>query len=48
MLTRSGPGQYFSNDNCAIRGSQKFENTEVICGKATFTLLASEALLVYL
>ena len=48
MLTRSNVGQYFSDNNCAIRGYQRYETTQQTKGNARFTLKASEALLVLL
>ncbi|RHZ62021.1 glycosyl hydrolase family 79 C-terminal domain-containing protein [Aspergillus thermomutatus] len=41
-------GQTFANGTCAIQGTAVMETTTVSSGKATFTLGASEALLVYL
>lgn len=41
-------GQTFANGTCTIKGTQSVETTTVSGGKATFTLSASEALLVYL
>ena len=41
-------GQTFANGTCTIQGSAKTETTAVSSGRATFTLAASEALLVYL
>lgn len=41
-------GQTFSNGACAIEGTETFETTTVTNGQATFTVAASEALLVYL
>ncbi|KAH8694363.1 hypothetical protein BGZ61DRAFT_352180 [Ilyonectria robusta] len=41
-------GQYFSNDNCAILGKQKYEHFKVSKGKAKIVLAASEAMLIYL
>ena len=41
-------GQYFSNRDCKIRGSENFESAQVTKGAVTFTLAASEALIVYL
>ncbi|KAK1148193.1 hypothetical protein N8T08_010838 [Aspergillus melleus] len=41
-------GQWFSDVDCSFRGNPKVETTRVSGGKATFSLKASEALLVYL
>lgn len=41
-------GQTFVNGTCAIQGTQSVETATVSSGKATFTVAASEALLVYL
>ncbi|KAI9741047.1 MAG: hypothetical protein M1834_002758 [Cirrosporium novae-zelandiae] len=41
-------GQTFANVTCAIQGTETFETTTVTSGVATFTVGASEALLVYL
>ncbi|KAL2681419.1 hypothetical protein Neosp_009030 [[Neocosmospora] mangrovei] len=41
-------GQYFANSNCALTGTFKTETKTVSGGKATFTLQASEALLIEL
>lgn len=41
-------GQMFANVTCAIGGTETFETTTVSGGQATFTVNASEALLVYL
>lgn len=41
-------GQTFKDVTCEIDGAETFENTAVVGGKATFTLAATEALLVYL
>lgn len=41
-------GQTFANGTCLIGGTEKFESTAISGGSATFTVLASEALLVYL
>jgi hypothetical protein len=41
-------GQYFNNVTCAIGGTEVYETTTVSGGAATFTLQATEALLVYL
>jgi hypothetical protein len=41
-------GQTFANVTCAIGGTETFETTIVSDGQATFTVMASEALLVYL
>jgi hypothetical protein len=41
-------GQYFANGTCVIGGTETFETATVSGGKATFTLQATEALLVYL
>lgn len=40
-------GQYFQNVTCSIAGTETFESTVVSSGHATFTVGASEALLVY-
>lgn len=45
---RFDTGQYFSNDNCAILGKQKYEHFKVSKGKAKIVLAASEAMLIYL
>lgn len=41
-------GQTFANGTCVIQGTQSIETATVSGGKATFTVAASEALLVYL
>lgn len=41
-------GQTFNNGVCTIAGTETFETVAVSGGQATFTLSASEALLVYL
>lgn len=41
-------GQTFANGTCAVGGTEVFENTGVVSGGATFTVAASEALLLYL
>jgi len=41
-------GQTFANVTCEIGGHEVFESTTVVGGSATFTVAASEALLVYL
>ncbi|KAF7595496.1 hypothetical protein BBP40_005832 [Aspergillus hancockii] len=41
-------GQKFANGTCTIQGTEVVETTTVSSGQATFTLAASEALLVYL
>lgn len=41
-------GQTFEDGTCAIQGSAVTEDTEVVSGSATFSVGASEALLVYL
>ncbi|TVY28276.1 Beta-glucuronidase [Lachnellula hyalina] len=41
-------GQTFANVTCAIGGTEVFESTAVVTGAATFTVAASEALLLYL
>lgn len=41
-------GQTFTNGTCAIQGSAAVESVKVVNGAAQFTLLASEALLVFL
>lgn len=41
-------GQTFANGTCVIQGTQSVETATVSSGKATFTVAASEALLVYL
>ena len=41
-------GQTFANGTCDIQGTQSVETTTVSAGKATFTVAASEALLIYL
>ncbi|KAL3482979.1 hypothetical protein BJX62DRAFT_245344 [Aspergillus germanicus] len=41
-------GQWFSNADCSSKGTRKVETTRVAGGKGTFSLKASEALLVYL
>jgi hypothetical protein len=44
----SPTGQSFSHQTCAKEGQLQYETTCVKGGQATFTLAASEALLVYL
>lgn len=41
-------GQYFNNGTCTVGGTETYETTAVSGGQATFTLKATEALLVYL
>ncbi|KAK3376893.1 hypothetical protein B0T24DRAFT_525475 [Lasiosphaeria ovina] len=41
-------GQYFRNVTCAAGGTETYESTTVTGGQATFSLQATEALLVYL
>ncbi|KAJ0426845.1 hypothetical protein BJY00DRAFT_306836 [Aspergillus carlsbadensis] len=41
-------GQWFSNADCSSKGARRTEKMRVSGGKATFSLKASEALLVYL
>lgn len=41
-------GQVFGNGTCVISGTETFESASVVSGTATFTVAASEALLVYL
>jgi hypothetical protein len=41
-------GQTFANGTCEVQGTEMFESTTVSGGEATFTVAASEALLVYL
>ena len=41
-------GQVFGNGTCDISGTETFETTSVVSGAATFTVAASEALLLYL
>jgi hypothetical protein len=41
-------GQSFGDGTCTITGTETFETADVSDGSATFTLKASEALLVYL
>ena len=41
-------GQTFQDGTCVVQWSETFELTEVVGGQATFTLRATEALLVYL
>jgi hypothetical protein len=41
-------GRTFANGTCVIQGTEKLETVTVSGGKATFTVAASEALLVYL
>ncbi|OGE52121.1 hypothetical protein PENARI_c011G09537 [Penicillium arizonense] len=41
-------GRTFANGTCVIQGTEKVETVTVSGGKATFTVAASEALLVYL
>lgn len=41
-------GQYYTNATCVIGGSEVYETATVSGGQATFSLLASEALVVYL
>lgn len=48
MLINYLLGSFFSNSNCALCGNQKLETTQQKSGIATFTLKASESLIVYL
>jgi hypothetical protein len=41
-------GQTFANVTCTIGGTETFESTTVVSGVATFTVAATEALLLYL
>ncbi|RDW69914.1 glycoside hydrolase family 79 protein [Coleophoma crateriformis] len=41
-------GQYFQNVTCSVGGTETFESAAVSGGQATFSVKASEALLVYL
>lgn len=41
-------GRTFANATCTIEGTESVETVTVSAGKATFTLAASEALLVYI
>ncbi|RBR13263.1 uncharacterized protein FIESC28_08229 [Fusarium coffeatum] len=41
-------GQYFSNQNCGLKGAQKFETLKVKKEKLVVDLKASEALVIYL
>jgi hypothetical protein len=41
-------GRTFANGTCTIQGTEAVEKTTVSAGEATFTVAASEALLVYL
>lgn len=41
-------GQTFGNGDCAVQGTESVETATVSGGEATFTVGASEALLVYL
>jgi hypothetical protein len=41
-------GQYFNNGTCTIGGTETYETAAVSGGQATFTVKATEALLVYL
>ncbi|TVY15567.1 Beta-glucuronidase [Lachnellula arida] len=41
-------GQTFANGTCVVGGTEVFESTAVVGGGATFTVAASEALLLYL
>lgn len=41
-------GQYFNNGTCTIGGTEVYETASVSGGQATFTLQATEVLLVYL
>lgn len=41
-------GRTFANETCVIQGDEVIETSTVSSGSATFTLSASEALLVYL
>ncbi|PYH92000.1 hypothetical protein BO71DRAFT_400924 [Aspergillus ellipticus CBS 707.79] len=40
-------GQTFANGTCALEGTKDTETTEITAGQATFTVQASEALLIY-
>ena len=40
-------GQTFANGTCVVGGTERFETVTISGGQATFTLLASEALVVY-
>lgn len=44
----SPTGQYFSNQNCDLKGVERFETFNVKKGKLVTDLKASEALIVYL
>lgn len=41
-------GQYYSNATCVVGGTEVYETATVSGGQATFSLAASEALVVYL
>lgn len=41
-------GQYYNNGTCVVGGTETYETGSVSGGQATFTVQASEALLVYL
>ena len=41
-------GQTFANSTCVIGGTETYETTTVVSGAATFTVQATEALLLYL
>ena len=41
-------GQTFANGTCVVGGTERFESTTTSGGQATFTVAASEALLLYL
>lgn len=41
-------GQYYANGTCVVGGTETYETTSVSGGQATFSLKASEALVVYL
>ncbi|KAK3388779.1 hypothetical protein B0T20DRAFT_491028 [Sordaria brevicollis] len=41
-------GQQFENGSCAMSGTEMFESTSVVGGQTTFSVKATEALLVYL
>lgn len=41
-------GQFFNNGTCVVGGTETFETASVSGGQATFTLKATEVLLVYL
>lgn len=41
-------GQYYTNATCVVGGMEVYETATVSGGQATFSLLASEALVVYL